>query len=131
MYSRALHYIIGPVLGCSYYCMLWKPLCLLVELSLNVVKDSLRRLKFQKERIAVHVDDTSATKSPQTIHRKMCDSIVHFVSITSTSNKPLGSLVSLLNALRSNKGRAQVIYLMCGLYCSIWLVLQYVTCIAA
>ena len=102
---------------------------MLVELSLNVVKDSLRRLKFQKERIAVHVDNDSTTTSPQTIQRKMCDSIVGFVSITSTSNKPLESLVSLLNALRSNKSRAQVSHMniimtciltcvACSLYCS-------------
>jgi len=70
------------------------------------VKDSLRRLKWQKERIAVHVDTTSATHaSTQAIQRKMCDSIVEFVSVTAVEDT---ILVSLLNALQLNKTRAEV-----------------------
>ena len=80
-------------------------LSLCVEFSLNVVKDSLRRLKWQKERIAVHVDTTSSTASTQTIQRKMCDAIVQFVQVINVGDK---LLVSLLNALQYNKIRAEV-----------------------
>lgn len=76
-----------------------------VEFSLNVVKDSLRRLKWQKERIAVHVDNTSLTASTQTIQRKMCDAIVEFVSDINPEDM---LLASLLTALQYNKIRAEV-----------------------
>ena len=83
------------------------------DFSLTVVKDSLRRLKWQKERIAVHVDATSSTASNQTIQRKMCDAIVEFVSVINTEDM---LLVYLLNALHYNKIRAQVCFQ--SLYCS-------------
>ena len=75
------------------------------EFSLTVVKDSLRRLKWQKDRIAVHVDTTSSATSNQTIQRKMCDAIVEFVSVINMDDM---LLVYLLNALHCNKIRAQV-----------------------
>ena len=86
---------------------------LCADFSLTVVKDSLRRLKWQKERIAVHVDATSSTASNQTIQRKMCDAIVEFVSVINTEDM---LLVYLLNALHYNKIRAQVCFqsLYCG-----------------
>lgn len=71
-----------------------------------MVKDSLRRLKWQKERIAVHVDITSSTASIQTIQRKMCDAIVQFVQVINVEDM---LLVSLLNALQYNKIRAEVV----------------------
>ena len=70
-----------------------------------MVKDSLRRLKWQKERIAVHVDTMSLTASSQTIQRKMCDAIVEFVRVINVEDM---LLVSLLNALKHNKIRAEV-----------------------
>ena len=70
-----------------------------------MVKDSLRRLKWQKERIAVHVDATSSTTSTQTIQRKMCDAIVQFVQVINVEDM---LLMSLLNALQYNKIRAEV-----------------------
>ena len=78
-----------------------------------MVKDSLRRLKWQKERIAVHVDITSSTASTQTIHRKMCDAIVQFVQVINVEDM---LLVSLLNALQYNKIRAEVCSLSVIIY---------------
>ena len=84
--------------------------CYCVEFSLNVVKDSLRRLKWQKDRMAVHVDTTSSTAYAQTIQRKMCDAIVEFVQVGNLDDMVL---VSLLCALQYNKIRAEVCDILC------------------